>query len=105
MIFRTADRKSKARKVPKAVSEYMHRRYIMLTDYIDMLRCFEDDCILNGESVRSILIFDPRRARKKNLSINSRADIETYPELLLFKGHIDRPWHRPAVNANEKQIK
>jgi len=90
MFFKSNNNNSEAKKLPRLVHEYMRHRFILLPTYLDTLRCFEYDGVINGKEARCFCIFSPYRAKEQHLSIRSRVDIEQHPEMLLFKGYIDR---------------
>ena len=80
---------NEAKRLPRAIQEYMQRRFILLPEYLELLRCFEYDGQVNGKQVRRISIFSPLKAREKRLIIKTRQDLEQHPELLLYEGYID----------------
>jgi len=80
---------NEAKRLPRAIQEYMQRRFILLPEYLELLRCFEYDGQVNGKQVRRISIFSPNKAREKKLLIKTRQDLEQHPELLFYEGHID----------------
>jgi len=77
------------RRLPKPIQDYMRHRFMLLPEYLELLRCFEYDDQINGKMVRHIRIFSPNKAREKNLAIRTRQDLESYPEMLLYEGYID----------------
>ena len=81
--------KNEAKRLPRTVREYMWRRFNLLPEYLELLRCFEYDGQVNGKQVRRISIFSPDKAREKKLLIRTRQDLEQHPELLFYEGHID----------------
>jgi hypothetical protein len=62
----------------------------MIPEYLDILRCFEYDGVVNGKKVRCIRIFSPYRAKGRHIIIRSKLDLEQHPEMLLFEGYVDR---------------
>ena len=90
MFFKHNNYKSEARKLPRPVHEYMRRRFIFLSEYLDTLRCFEYDGIVNGKEVSCIRIFRPDGVKERHLSIRTKSDLDQHPEMLLFEGYIDR---------------
>ena len=76
---------NEARRLPRAIQEYMRRRFILLPEYLELLRCFEYDGEVNGKQVKRISIFSPNKAREKKLLIETRQDLEHHPELLFFE--------------------
>ncbi|OGO07266.1 MAG: hypothetical protein A2Y92_06005 [Chloroflexi bacterium RBG_13_57_8] len=81
--------KSQAHKVPKAVQEYMRRKFNLPAEYLGVLRCLENIQADNGHPATSLSIFSPVKARENRLTIKTAADLGRYPEMVLFKGHID----------------
>jgi hypothetical protein len=79
-----------AKRLPRGVREYMTRRFIFLPEYLDLLRCFEYDGVVNEKQVRRVRIFSPNRAREQHISIRTNLDLEQHPEMLLFEGYVDR---------------
>ena len=67
----------------------MRRRFDLLPEYPDVLRCFEYDGLVNNKHVRCIRNFSPYKAEEHNLSIRTSLDLEQHPEMLLYEGHID----------------
>ena len=89
MFFKRNHCKNAANKIPRPVHEYMIRRFILLPEYLDTLRCFEYDGILNEKEVNRIQIFSPVKAKERQLIIKTKSDLEQHPEMILFEGHID----------------
>ncbi len=81
--------KNGTKRLPREVQEYMKRRFTLLPEYLDLLRCFEYDGLVNEKRVRCIHIFSPNRAREYHLSIKTNQDLGQHPEMLLFQGYID----------------
>ena len=90
MFFRHKNHNNEARKLPRPVHEYMQRRFTLISEYLDTLRCFECEGVVSGKEVRCIRIFSPYRAKEQLLSIKTEADLDQHPEMLLFEGYIDR---------------
>jgi hypothetical protein len=67
----------------------MTRRFYLLPEYLDLLRCFEYEGLVNQKRVRCIRIFSPNKVREHHLSITTNQDLEQHPEMLLFEAHID----------------
>ena len=89
MFFKRKTCKDEVKKLPRVVGEYMRDRFILLPQYLDMLRCFEYDGTVNGKRIRCISIFSLNGAHENSLSIRSNVDLEQHPEMLLFKGYTD----------------
>ena len=89
MFFEREAGKDKAKKLPRLVEEYIRDRFILLPQYLDMLRCFEYNGTVSGKGVRCINIFSLNGTCENSLSIRSNIDLEQHPEMLLFKGYID----------------
>lgn len=82
-------RENEIRKLPKPIQEYMRHRFMLLPEYLELLRCFEYDGQINSRNVRLFSIFSPNRAQEKHLLIKTRQDLEQHPEMLLYQGYID----------------
>jgi len=89
MLFKLVNHKNGAKRLPKAVQEYMRHKFNLVSLYLDMLRCFEYDGIVNSKKVKRIRIFNPNRAKIQLLSIKDMVDLDQHTEMLLFEGHID----------------
>ena len=90
MFWERNNHKNGVRKLSRPVREYMQYRFNMLPEYLDTLRCFEYDGVVNGKQVRCVRIFSPYRAKGHYISIMRRTDLEQHPEMLLFEGYTDR---------------
>ena len=80
---------NKVKRLPRAIQEYMRRRFDLLPEYLKLLRCFEYNGQVNGKQVRRVRIFSPNKALEKKLSIKTWQDLEQHPELLFYEGYID----------------
>jgi hypothetical protein len=89
MFFKHNKNKNGIRKLSRPVREYMQYRFNMLPEYLDTLRCFEYDGVVNGKEVRRFRIFSPYRTKEWHLTIRNNSDLEQHPEMLLFEGHFD----------------
>ena len=90
MFFKRNNHKNEAKKLPTLVRDYMEHKFDLLPEYLDMLRCFKYDGVVNGKEVRCVRIFSPYRAKEQRLSIRTKSDLDQHPEMLLFEGYIDR---------------
>jgi len=81
--------KSQVRKLPRAVQDYMRRKFNLPIEYLGILRCLENTRADNGNRITSISIFSPIKAREHHLKIKSAGDLARCPEMVLFKGHLD----------------
>jgi len=80
---------NEAKRLPGAIQEYMRRRFILSSEYLKLLRCFEYNGQVNGKNVRRIIIFNPGTVHEKKLLIKTRQDLEQHPDLLFYEGYID----------------
>jgi len=80
---------NEAKRLPRAIQEYMRCRFDLLPEYLELLRCFEYNGQVNGKQVRRISIFSPDKASEKKLLLKTRQDLEQHPELLFYEGYID----------------
>jgi len=76
-------------RLPKQVKEYMRFTFGLNNEYLNELRCFKYDGILNEQPVEYIRIFNPRLAWRYYVPIKTNADLDTTPEALLYEGYID----------------
>ena len=90
MFFKRSNHKNKAKKLPRAVQEYMTWRFDLVLEYLNILRCFRYEGIVNGKEVSCIHIFSPYTAKEQHLTIKTNLDLEQHPEMLLYEGYIDR---------------
>lgn len=79
-----------AKRLPKAVREYMRHRFMLLPEYLDALRCFEHEGERQGAPVRVVKVFSPESARNAGVTLKTHLDLEKNPGMLLYEGHIDR---------------
>jgi len=68
----------------------MKRRFVLLPEYLDTLRCFQYDGVVNGREVCCFRVFSPYRAQEQYLTISSRGSLDEHPEMMLFEGYINR---------------
>lgn len=78
-----------AKRVPKEVQDYMRNRFMLMPEYLGLLKCFEYRDVVNGKQVKHYSIFSPASVEENRLSIKTRYDLEQHPEMLLFEGYID----------------
>ncbi|MFH1650585.1 MAG: hypothetical protein ABID87_00555 [Chloroflexota bacterium] len=90
MIFRHGSHRDEAKKLPKPVCEYMKRRFVLLPEYLDTLRCFHYQGLVNGREVSCFRVFSPCRAQEHYLTISRRGNLDEHPEMMLFEGYINR---------------
>ncbi len=81
--------KSQVRKLPRAVQDYMRRKFNLPVEYLGILRCLENIRSDNGTRVTSISIFSPVKASEHHLKIKNAGDLGRFPEMVLFKGRTD----------------
>ena len=82
--------KTEIKKVPESLKEYMRERFMLRPEYIDGLRCFEQEGTFYEEAVTQVRIFNLVWAKKLGLSIRDGSDLERHPEVLVFDGYINR---------------
>jgi hypothetical protein len=82
-------KKNQIRKLPKAVQDYMRRKFNLPAEYLGILRCLMRGRANGEERDVNISIFSPVRAQEYRLVIRTTADLKRYPEMVLFKGRID----------------
>ena len=77
-------------KLPRAINEYMKQRFGVLPEYLDNLRCFELEGVVNDKKVMLYRIYSPTRARQQKITITSLSDLDRNPIMLLYEGYIDK---------------
>ena len=90
MFFKRNNHKNDAKKLPRAVQVYMTWKFDLVLEYLNILRCFRYEGIVNGKEVGCIRIFSPYKVKEQRLSIRTKSDLDQHPEMLLFEGYIDR---------------
>lgn len=92
--------RSQVRKLPRRVQDFMIHKFNLPAEYLGILRCLESAGSGNGNQSTSISIFSPVRASEHHLAIKTAADLGRYPEMVLFKGHIDS---RGGVDIDDRR--
>ena len=88
--WKTNNGNDRARHVPQSVKVYMVHRFLLLPEYVDMLRCFEyPEMMNNNKPIRRFSIFSPHKAQELHLSIKTLADLLNHREVLEYEGHIE----------------
>jgi hypothetical protein len=82
--------KSQVSKLPKPVQDYMRRKFNLPAEYLGILRCLKQPGTNGNDRDVNITIFSPVRAREYRLAIRNAADLKHFPEMVLFKGRIDK---------------
>lgn len=91
MIFkRNNNHKGEAGKLPPMVKDYMRQRYILQNEYLDKLRCFNYEGVVNGKEVNCLSVFDPGSSQKSHSKIKTKEELALHPELLIFQGYVDK---------------
>ena len=83
-------RNGHSKKLPRLIHEYMRRRFGVLPEYLDSLRCFEFESTVNDKAVMRYRIYSPTKARQHGVNIDDLSDLEKNPGMLLYEGYIDR---------------
>ena len=76
-------------KLPNAVRTALVTRYQVDPREVDGLRWIEKPGTIGDEGVRLVRIFEPRALIIGAPSIRTYADLDSYPEVVHFHGHID----------------
>ncbi len=83
-------KRGQVKKLPRPVQDFLRHKFNLPAEYLNFLRYLENDGADVKNQAISINIFSPVRAREHRLNIKTTADLGRYPEMVLFKGHIDR---------------
>lgn len=69
----------------------MRRRFGVLPEYLENLRCFEFEGAVIDEKVKRYRIYSPTKARQQHkITIAGLSDLEKHPDMLLYEGYIDK---------------
>jgi hypothetical protein len=77
-----------ARKLSPQVKAYMERKFDLIPEYLQQLRCFEHQGVFKENPVIYLRIFSPWRTKERGVTPMAYADLDRYPELILYEGHI-----------------
>ena len=76
------------RRLPENVEAHLRREFRLLpTDTVD-LRCVKRGGLFSVYAVQYVRIFDRAKAHEQGVVIKGYSDLDKYPELMLFEGHI-----------------
>jgi len=89
MIHFHPGRNGRPKKLPRPIHDYMRRRFGVLTEYLDALRCFEFEGAVNDKKVMRYRIYSPTKAQQQKITIAGLSDLEKHPGMLLYEGYID----------------
>jgi hypothetical protein len=79
-----------SKKLPRPIHDFMRWRFGVLPEYLENLRCFEFEGVLNGRTVRRFRIYSPVKAQQQKLTIAGLSDLEKNQGMLLYEGYIDK---------------
>ena len=79
-----------SKRLPGPIHDYMIRRFGMLPEYLENLRCSEFDDVVNDKKVMRYRIYSPTKAEQQKITIARLSDLEQYPGMLLYEGYIDK---------------
>lgn len=79
-----------SKKLPRPIHDYMERRFGVLPEYLDALRCFEFEGAINDKEVMRYRIYSPIKAQQQKITIAGLSDLEKNPGMLLYEGYIDK---------------
>ena len=77
-----------ARRLSPQVKAYMERKFDLIPEYLQQLRCFEHQGVFKEKPVTYLRIFSPWRTKERGVNPMAYADLDRYPELILYEGHI-----------------
>jgi len=90
MIHLHHGRNGRPKRLPRSINNFIRRRFGIMPEYLDNLRCFEFESTVNDKAVMRYRIYSPTKARQQGVNIASLSDLEKYPGMLLYEGYIDR---------------
>ena len=77
-----------AKKLSPQLKAYMERKFDLIPEYLHDLRCFEHQGVFKEKPVTCLRIFSPWRTKERGIEPMAYADLDRYPELILYEGHI-----------------
>ena len=77
-----------SKKLPGPIHDYMKRRFGVLPEYLDALRCFEFEGAITDKEVMRYRIYSPTKAQQQKIAIAGLSDLEQHPGMLLYEGYI-----------------
>jgi len=80
--------RSMARKLSPQVKAYMEHKFDLIPEYLSELRCFQHQGLLKEKPVTYLRIFNPWLAKERGIEPKAYADLDRYPELVLYEGHV-----------------
>ncbi|HEY33602.1 MAG TPA: hypothetical protein G4O10_10945 [Dehalococcoidia bacterium] len=84
-------RNGHSRKLPRPIHDFMRRRFGVLPEYLENLRCFEFEGVVNDDKkVKRYRIYSPTKAQQQKIDITALFDLERHPDMLLYEGYIDK---------------
>ena len=85
-------RRSATRKVrvqwPENMLDYLEREFHLLPKDMVALRCVRRRGSFGGVPASFVRICDEVRASERGVTVRSYRDLDKYPELVLFEGHV-----------------
>ena len=76
------------RPLSDPVQDFLKRRFMLPSLYIDQLRCTETSRLVKDRHERWIRVFNPFLAKCHGYRIRNSADLDEHPEIVLFEGYI-----------------
>ncbi|HEY42260.1 MAG TPA: hypothetical protein G4O18_10480 [Dehalococcoidia bacterium] len=90
MIHFHNGRNGHSKKLPRPIHDYMRQRFGVLPEYLDTLRCFGFEGMVNDKKVIRYRIYSPTKAQQQKITIGSLSDLDKNPVMLLYEGYIDK---------------
>ena len=90
MIHFHHGRNGHSKKLPRPIHDFMKQRFGFLPEYLENLRCFEFEGVVNDKKVIRYRIYSPAKARQQRIAIASLSDLDKNPVMLLYEGYIDK---------------
>lgn len=90
MIHFHTGRNGHSKKLPRSIHDYMRQRFGVLPEYLDTLRCFRFEGMVNDKKVMRYRIYSLTKAQQQNVTIASLSDLDKDPGMLLYEGYVDK---------------
>ncbi len=94
-----------AKKLSPQLKAYMERKFDLIPEYLHDCRCFEQQGICKEKPVTCLRVFSPWRTKERGIEPMAYADLDRYPELILYEGHIAQNGEVYVADRRQPTIK
>lgn len=94
-----------AKRLSPQLKAYMERKFDLIPEYLHDLRCFEHQGVFKEKPVTCLRVFSPWRTKERGIEPMAYADLDRYPELILYEGHIAQNGEVYVADRRQPTIK